>query len=395
MPVQVILPTLGEAVSEATLVRWNKKVGDPVKRGDELAMLETAKAAMPLECPENGIVLSIRVQEGTTVTSGEVLAVIGQPGEEEILPSEPRPAGGASGRPAVPAAAAPSGPPGATSRRVSPSARRLAEERGIDLDQVVSLAPGERITTEDVQRFLQAREAANSPAGPALFHRHELSPLRKAVADQMTASAREIPHFSVTREVDARPLMAFKEQARQAAGKSGVKVSLTALLVHLTAQALTKHPLLNARLERGELHVFETVNMSVAVSTPQGLLSPVLFGVEKLPLLEIARGLEDLVARARQGRLDLKEITAGTFTLSNLGMFGVSQFTPLINSPQVAILAAGAARPSSVAQPSGGTIEAPAITLTVVADHRVLDGQEVALFLATLAEAIEVGEVRL
>jgi pyruvate dehydrogenase E2 component (dihydrolipoamide acetyltransferase) len=216
-----------------------------------------------------------------------------------------------------------------------------------------------------------------------------------AIAEQMTASARDIPHFSVVREVDATRLVALKEQARQAAGEAGLKVSLTAILVHLTARALAQHPLLNARFEREQLFVYETINMAVAVSTPQGLLAPVLFGAEKLSLLEVARGLEELVTRARLGRLDLKEISAGTFTLSNLGMFGVKEFTPLINSPQVAILAAGAARPSFVARPRAEAGQASTLTLTLVADHRVLDGQEVALFLATLTEGIETGEINL
>jgi pyruvate dehydrogenase E2 component (dihydrolipoamide acetyltransferase) len=394
MAVQVILPTLGEAISEATLVRWNKKVGDSVHRGDELADLETAKATMPLESPANGVLLSIQIQEGNTVASGEVLAVIGQPGEEVTLAQEPGRPRPESGPPAPSAATREVGPAAGPPRRVSPAARRMAEEHGIDLDRIVPLAPDARVTTDDVVKFLQLQVAEGTPTGPALFHRHELSPIRKAIAEQMTASAREIPQFSVVREVDATELVAFKERAGQGVAAAGVKLSLTALLVHLTARALARHPLLNARFERGQLFVYEAINMAVAVSTPQGLLAPVLFGVEMKSLDQVASGLEDLVTRARLGRLDLKEVTAGTFTLSNLGMFGVDQFTPLINSPQVAILGIGAARPSSVARPREEARETSAITLTLVADHRVLDGQEVALFLSTLGEAIETCEVK-
>jgi pyruvate dehydrogenase E2 component (dihydrolipoamide acetyltransferase) len=428
MPIQIIVPTLGEAVSEATLVDWSKNEGESVRRGDEIAELETEKANLSLECPANGILLSILVHPGDVVKPGQVLALVGEPGEG-VSASPPWEQPGELSPPSTPAQTDEGGEAAyERAERVSPAARRLARKLGIDLFKVTPSKPGARITSEDVDRF--AVQGSGSGGRPALpFHRVELSRIQKAVAARMMESASQIPQFSVSMDADATRLIEVKHEL----ASQNIQASFSALLIYLTARALRDHPLLNARFERDSVLVYEAVNMAVAVATEGGLLAPVLHGVEKLSLPDIIQQLAELLPAARENRLSLEQVSGATFTLSNLGTHGVRQFVPLVYPPQSAILGVGAAHQvvsfaGSKARAAdvrriGGTAtfarwestayddSAPAnidyfdrrtsptqdqgievrwiMTLTVSADHRVLDGEAAALFLASLCKKIE------
>lgn len=387
MATQVLVPILGEAIGEARLVAWLKHAGDAVRRGDELAELETDKASLMIECPSDGVLLEIRVPAGEMVATGQVLAQVGRPGDEVV-------AAGASSVPAggVPAPETSAMSPGAPlmrnaqpeRRRISPAARRMARELNVDVDRLAPSRPGARITTSDVTRLLES-ERATSGAAPQLPQRRvPLSETQRVMAARMAQSAREIPQFSVSMEVDASHLL----REKQTLSGEDAPVSVTALLIYLAARALARHPLLNARFDQDGIILYDTVNMGVAVASPQGLVVPVIHGAEKLELVELSRRLAALAQTARSGGLVLAQVSDGTFTLTNLGMYGVSQFAPLVNPPQAAILGAGVAHP--VVEPTAeGTRHIQRMTLTVSADHRVVDGAAVALFLSDLRHEIE------
>ncbi len=399
MATQVIVPVMGEAVGEARIAVWFKQAGEPVRRGDELAELETDKATLTLECPADGVLLEILIGAGAMVATGQLLARIGRPGEQAPVGAAPGalPAGQAAElAPEAPAemtaaAAADSTPaaPAEERRRISPAARRLARRLGIDAADLTASKPGARITTQDVTRLSEAAGAVTSgdsqSGGGSLPQRRVLlNEIQRVMGARMAQSAREIPQFSVAMEVDATRLLQVKQELAHAEKA----VSFTALLVLLAARALRRHPLLNARFDDDAVILFETVNMGVAVSSPQGLVVPVLHGVEQLDAPALARRLDELVQTARSGRLALAQVSNGTFTLSNLGMYGVSRFVPLVNPPQVAILGVAGIQPV-VLPAAAGTRHIQRMSMTVSADHRVVDGAAVALFLQDLQHTIE------
>jgi pyruvate dehydrogenase E2 component (dihydrolipoamide acetyltransferase) len=385
MATQVLVPVMGEAIGEARLVTWLKRVGDPVRRGDELAELETDKAVLMLECPADGVLLEILAAEGVMVTTGQLLAQVGRLGEHAPASAAPAESPDASAV-EVAAAKVDSSPPAAAGerQRISPAARRLARQLGIDAAGLSAPQPGARITTHDVTRLAEASAGGRAGSGRLPQRRVLLNEIQRVMASRMAQSAREIPQFSVAIEVDATRLLQVKQEL--AGGEAAI--SFTALLVHLAARVLRQHPLLNARFDGDGVIVFETVNMGVAVASPQGLVVPVLHGVEKSGLAVLGRQLASLAQSARNGRLSLEQVSDGTFTLSNLGMYGVSQFVPLVNPPQVAILGVAGTQPV-VLPAAAGTRHIQRMILTVSADHRVVDGAAAASFLHDLRHEIE------
>lgn len=390
-------------MATARLAAWLKRAGDAVKRGEDLVELETDKAVLMLECPADGVLLEIVVEAGVEVSTGELLAYVGRPGEA-VRPAQ---SAGASAPAAPPLSAAlPAAPPvpviatmapepaagtPALRRRISPAARRMARTLNLDLTRIEPARPGGRLTTLDLQRFLAGGPA---PASRLPAQRVPLTSTQRTMAGRMLESAREIPQFSVTLHADAAALLAAKARLQA----EGHRCSLTVLLVQLTARTLLRHPLLNARFDSDALFLFETVNLGVAVDAPNGLVVPVLHGAERLGVLDLAQSLADLAASARSGRLALAQISDATFTLSNLGMLGVSQFTPLVNPPQAAILGIGAVEPAvipTVTPTGGGTRHVQRMALTVSADHRVADGAAAARFLGDLRQAIETATLEL
>jgi pyruvate dehydrogenase E2 component (dihydrolipoamide acetyltransferase) len=264
--------------------------------------------------------------------------------------------------------------------RVSPAARRMARAHGLDLAPLAAAKGAGRVTSEDVARAVEKRRVAQ--------RRLLLSANQRVMAARMTQSAQETPQFSVAIHVEAGPLL----EVKQALTATGGRVSLTALLAHLLGRVILKHPLLNARFDGDAITIFETANIGVAVAAPGGLVVPVLHGVERMALGDVGRRLGELAAAARAGVLTPDEVSGGTFTLSNLGMYGVSAFVPLVNPPQSAIL--GVAAVEGVVVPSeGGTRHVQRMTLTLSADHRVVDGAYAAAFLQELRAVIEEAQI--
>lgn len=405
MATQMIVPILGESIQEATLTRWLKAAGEPVRRGEEIAEIETAKASMTLECPANGVLLEIRAAEGSLISTGDLLAWIGQPGEEIAEPPAARDqlltdSHGSirikhDGVTIYNQAGAGKEPAERQSRRISPAAKRMARELGLDPEQIQPATRGGRVMTEDVQRAYAASQqrasletAQASEATTFIRRAMELSEARRLTGQRMLASAQQIPQFSVSVEADVTRLLRIREALNQGGRSAAERISVTAMLVYLCGRALVKNPQFNATYEDDSAWLYENVNIAVAAATRRGLVAPVIQRVEQLGLGEIARQLNRLVEEARGGQLKLGQLQNATFTLSNLGMKRVSQFVPLVTPPQVAVLGVGAARPL-ILPDEGGTRFVQAMTLTVSADHRVVDGSDAAQFLEDLCRETE------
>lgn len=389
MASKLVLPFLGESINEAVISRWLKKAGDPVNRGEVIAELETDKATMELEAPEAGALLKVFVEEGERAHTGDLLAWIGKPGET----IQGAPASGPSHR------VAPAGVPPvpqvvpiavvAVRQRISPLARKIAKANRIALSHLSPSRPGARIVKEDVERYLRAKQepgeesSASPTAGLPAYH-IQFNETRRVTARRMTESA-QIPQFSISMDVE---MSAFLSVLKELETK-GTKISMTALLAYLLAPALRQHPWLNARFDGDGILVFETIHLAVAAATGQGLTVPVLHGLECLALSEINSQLAEKADRARRGQLSLEDLSGSTFTLSNLGMYQVKEFIPLVNPPQAAILGVGAVRSQVLPLDTGGTRHVQVMTQTLSADHRVLDGAQAAEFLSTLKKAIE------
>lgn len=391
MSTKIILPTLGESISDAVLVRWLKKEGDAVQRGEEIAELETAKANIPLECPINGILLKIVVEEGKTVITGQLLAIVGSVDETVVIPEELQPFKLQKEPKSISSEEVMSSIPSATimNKQVSPLARRRAEELGIDINLVISNIPKFRITSEDVERYATEHQVVKKSTLRIPYHRMPINTVHRTVAQKMVESAREIPQFSVELEVEVDRFSIILEELNALTTPKGVKVSVTSLLAYLAARVIQKHPLVNARYHQDGILVYDTINIAVAISTLEGLTSPVIYGLEHCSLTAIACRLAEITERAKTGKLVINDVNDSTFTLSNLGMHGVIRFVPLINPPHAAILGVSAIRPVVIPQGEDGIRQAHVIGLVLVGDHRVLDGVYAAEFLYTLKDVIE------
>lgn len=382
MATEVRLPHLGESIDSAVLVAWHKQVGDAIQRGDELADLETDKATLPLEAPKNGVLLAIVAAEGETVGIGDLLTVIGREGEswspESGFPEKP-PAAAPPVNSTVFIPSTDAEPPAKI--KISPVARRKARELSVDLASVVP-ADGIKISGADVEAHARQTAGTGNSTGR---RRIQLSQSKRLTGQRMLESARHVPQFALTIDVDARNLLKHREQAQSA----GNKVSLTALLIHATAMTLRDHPLLNASFEDDGITVFDAINVGVATAAEDGLRVPVIHDADKLSVTALDGRLGELAKKGRENRLSLAEVSGGTFTVSNLGMTGVTHFTPLVNPPQSAILGVAAARSLLIPGADGRGEIARMIALTLACDHRVLDGAEAAAFLASLRNAVE------
>ncbi|MDR7484679.1 MAG: dihydrolipoamide acetyltransferase family protein [Armatimonadota bacterium] len=375
MPTDVIMPALGVAQETGKVLRWLRREGDIVRQGEPLLEIETDKATVELEAPASGLLSAISAAEGETVPVGRTIAHILGPGETQAAP------------PVAPSPPPPASAP-ATSARVaaSPKARRLARERGIALAGVVGSGPGGAVLASDVAR-LSTHAAVPRQAGASVPEASvpALGTIWRLMAERTTSSWTTAPHFFLLREVDATRLIAWRETYQK---RVGTEVTYTDLLVRLVSTALGAHPHLNARWDAGHIVFHEAIHIGVAVATEAGLVVPVIHDAGRLSVAEIARRRAELVERARAGRLRPDDIQGGTFTISNLGMYGVDAFVAIINPPQAAILAVGRIA-GRVVPVDGQPAVRPMMLLCLSCDHRVVDGVRGAQFLAALVDLIE------
>jgi pyruvate dehydrogenase E2 component (dihydrolipoamide acetyltransferase) len=395
---EVILPRLGQGMESGTIVRWLKSEGEAVEKGEPLFELDTDKVTQDVEAETSGVLLKIAVEEGE-VPVGQTVAFIGAEGEDvpEVAspaPAEPSPETASNSLLQAEQEQEPAPAPSENGRvKASPLARRLARERGIDLAKLHGTGPEGRIVAEDVERA-EAGAPATAPASNSLLQapvatgeveRVPLTNIRKTIARRLT-EAWQIPVFQLQTSADMTRVNALVARLRER--DPDLRVTVTDVLTKVCAQALMRHPEVNAEFTEDAILLHPAANVGLAVAAPQGLVVPVIHGAERLSLTGISRVRADIVGRAREAKLRAEDIEGGTFTISNLGMYAVESFTAVLNPPQAAIVAVGATEERVVAA-DGEPAVRPMVTLTATFDHRAVDGAPAAAFLQTLKESLE------
>jgi pyruvate dehydrogenase E2 component (dihydrolipoamide acetyltransferase) len=371
---RILMPRLSLTMKEGTVTQWLKKEGDTVKKGEPLVEVLSEKATYEVEAPASGVLRKILAEEGTDMPVAGTLGIITAPDEE--LPEIEV----AAAPPAVEAEEAVAVPERKLKERIerriiaSPAAKRLAMEHGIDLTQIRGSGPDGRIVEEDVRRLIEEMTTM-----PRVREAIPLTGIRKTAAERVSLSAQTAPQSTITMEVNMSNAAKLREK---------VGVSYTDMLVKAVAKALTEHPIINSTLEREQIKIFAGVNIGVAVATEMGLIVPVIHNANEKSLKEISSMLKELVAKAKQSKLAKEELTGGTFTITNLGMYGVDVFTPIINPPETAILGVGrvAEKPLVVEEQ---IVVRPLMQLSLTFDHRVVDGAPAAQFLQKIKKFLE------
>ena len=396
MAISVVMPALEMAQETGKLVSWKKKEGEPVKKGEMLLEVETDKAVVEIEAAGDGLLAGVTAKEGDVVPVGHTIAWLLKPGEAVPASGGPPAQTGRKmdAAPAAAAAAAPAAaePPSAAGARISPKARRLAREHGVDIAALRGSGPGGEILADDI---LAAAKAGGTPAPSAppqaapSVDAGTVTSIGRIMAERTTQSWTTVPHFFVARDVDATSLNAARERLIPVIEKShGVKVTHTDLLVVAVARALRQHPRMNGSWTNGAIALNADVNVALAMAVENAVVTAVIRNADRSPLGAIAKQRRELAERARAGKLQPADITGATFTISNLGMFSVDAFTAIIVPPQAGILAVGAITDRVVAV--GGMIGVrPMMTLTLSSDHRLVDGARAAQFLNDVVTALQ------
>ena len=404
MATKVHMEALSPTMEEGRLVKWTKQEGDAVKSGDTLAEVETDKAVMELVARADGQLLKVMVPEGTTVPVGNVVAWIGKPGEkvdgagsgEQRAVQPPKPAPPAAMPIAAPAApAAPVAPADATRVKASPLAKRIAKEAGVDLKLVQGSGPGGRVIKRDVEAgATQVRAVVPAPRSPlpapsgAPYEDVPLTQIRKTIAKRLAASLGPIPHFFLTTEIDMERAAEAREALNKQLGEEGGKISFNDIIIKAVALALVQHRACNAWFQEDHIRYWNEVHIGMAVAIEDGLITPVIRNADRKSLREIGAESRELAGRARNRRLKPEEYTGATFSVSNLGMFDIDQFTAVINPPEAGIVAIGSIVAKPVAE-GDGVVVRRRLRMTMSCDHRVIDGATGAVFLKTLKQMLE------
>ena len=428
MATKVHMEALSPTMEEGQVVKWLKGEGDAVARGDILAEIETDKATMELVARGEGVLRKVFVGEGVAAPVGDVIAIIAAKGEDIAAmvaglggggapvadgggaeeagagagaASDPAPAAPAAttAAPSARTATPPPAPPTTPGRvKASPVARRLARDAGLDVATLQGSGPGGRVIKRDVEAAARAAEAAATTPAPAVtawpapadteFEDTPLSQMRKTVARRLAESLGPVPHFFLTVDVDMKRALAARKRVNELLAARGAKASINDLVIKAAAVALIHHPECNAWWQGDSIRRFNRVHIGVAVAVPDGLITPVIRDAHAKGLGQISTEVRELAGRARDKRLQPHEYTGSTFSISNLGMFGIEEFTAVINPPEAGIIAVGAVEERPVAV-GGEVVVRPRMRVTMSCDHRVIDGAQGARFLATLKSFLE------
>jgi pyruvate dehydrogenase E2 component (dihydrolipoamide acetyltransferase) len=428
VPTPIIMPKFGFNQETSEILEWLKKEGDAVDKGDPVAVVSTEKVSMEVEAPESGLLAGFLYKVGETVNVASVIAYVVKAGEklEGLVP--------APGKPKIEDKEDKKGNVEDNNPLITPLAAKLARESGVDIGTLTGSGPGGRVTREDVEKAANKKQNLAStgkiPATPAAkrvaaesgislgnvsasrpdglvlsadvlrgqknsssaikMDQHggnvPFSGMRKAIAMNMQRSYQEIPHITLTYEVDMQAASQLRDKVVQSSGK---KISFTALIVKAIAWALSRNPMVNSRLETDQIVLLPSINIGIAVALETGLIVPVLHDANLKNISEINVEIEEMTSRALSNKLRQSDLQGSTFTISNLGMYGVDKFTSIINPPEVAILAVGRIRKQFIADEMGQPILHPMASLTLSADHRVLDGVVAARFMSDLRDCLE------
>ena len=387
---EVTMPSMGADMTEGTIVKWLKNEGDEVKRGDKLAEIETDKTVVEMECYNDGILKKIIVQEGQAVPVGDLIAYIGDAGDEV-----PEGSSNAINNTAPESTNStetvenqtPNPSPSIGKVKASPIAKKLATELGVDLTSINGSGPGGRITREDVEEASKGSASGDSIQGSEDSNSVPLTPMRKAIAGVVSKSKSEIPHFYISNIADMSEVIKMRSEFNE---KNSVKVSVNDIVLFAVTQALKKFPKFNSSFNDGNLIEHKNINVGMAIALPVGLIVPAVLGCEDKSLTEISDSAKDLASRAKGSGSPLtqEENNGATFSVSNLGMFDIDEFVAIIVPPQSAILSVGKANDEVIVK-EGNMVISKIMKMTLSVDHRVNDGAEAAMFLGELKEILE------
>jgi 2-oxoglutarate dehydrogenase E2 component (dihydrolipoamide succinyltransferase) len=398
MTIEVRVPQLPESVADATLVTWHKKPGDTVSRDENLVDLETDKVVLEVPAPTAGVLAEIKLKDGTTVTSGQLLALIE---ESAAVPGAGTGAGTGASAPAITAAAAAT--PGAdTGVKLSPAAKRVAEENKLDPKALAGAGRGGRVSKSDVVNFLAGKETsfAAPPAPPApppapgrrggrVDQRVPMTRLRARIAERMVQAQATQALLTSFNEVDLHAVNELRSRYKDSFEKQhGIKLGFMSFFTKACVEALRKFPAVNASVEVNDIVYHEYFDVGVAVSTDRGLIVPVLRDADQLTFADIEKSIGNFAARARAGSITMEEMTGGTFTITNGGVFGSLLSTPIVNAPQSAILGMHKIQERPVAV-DGQVVIRPMMYIALTYDHRIIDGREAVQFLVTVKQCLE------
>jgi len=407
MRIEVKVPQLPESVAEATLVNWHKKAGEAVKRDENLIDIETDKVVLELPAPGDGVIVEITRPDGSTVTSNDVIAVIDTDGKADGA-ARAAPAAAAGPAPAAAASAAPAVTPAAASATPLPAARKMMADQGVDPATVTGTGRGGRILKEDVVQTVASRgqpagmaaapPAAAKPAAPkppsaSVGARPEqrvpMSRLRTRIAERLVQSQSTAAILTTFNEVNMQPVIDLRNRYKDRFEKEhGVKLGFMGFFVKAAVHALKKYPLVNASIDGADIVYHGYYDIGIAVGSPRGLVVPIIRDADQLSIADIEKTIADFGKRAQEGKLTVEELTGGTYTISNGGVFGSMLSTPIINPPQSAILGVHATRDRPVAE-NGQVVVRPINYLAQSYDHRIIDGREAVLSLVAIKEALE------
>jgi len=376
------------------VAKWHKKEGDRVEKGEVILEVSTEKITYKVEAPESGVLRKILMQPGTKVPIGTPLCIIAAPDEDISELLKEAPSAPAAEKPAqpeakpAPVAAKPAGEE--VLIKATPIAKKIAKEHGIDLALVTGTGPGGRIIEKDVLDFIEGQKAvrAKPTAEAAQLKRIALSDVRQVIAERMSTSWQNSPMVTLNADVDCTLLKKLREDLKSSFKEKGLNLSYNYILMKACAVALKEQQMLNSYLEGNEVVLYDEINIGLAVATEEALLVPVVKDVAGKSLYEIASDGDALIEKARKGELAIDDVTGGTFTITNLGMFGVRDFTPIINPPQCAILGVGEMKDRPCVC-DGQIIVKPMMVLSLTFDHRIVDGAQGAMFIRRVKELLE------
>ncbi|MED5523859.1 2-oxoglutarate dehydrogenase complex dihydrolipoyllysine-residue succinyltransferase [Gallaecimonas pentaromativorans] len=390
MSIEIKVPVLPESVADATIATWHKKPGEAVSRDENLVDIETDKVVLEVPAPEDGVLGEILFEEGATVTAEQVIAILKAGAAPAAAPAAAADAPKAEA--AAPAAAASSDE---TSDVLSPSVRRALAEKGLSPDGIKGTGVGGRITKEDVDNYIKngAAKAAPAAAAPAMSERSEkrvpMTRLRKTIAKRLLDAKNNTAMLTTFNEVNMKPIMSLRKQYQEIFEKKhGIKLGFMSFYVKAVVEALKRFPDVNASIDGDDIVYHNYFDVSIAVSTPKGLVTPVLRDADQMGLADIEKAIRDLAIKARDGKLSIEDMTGGNFTITNGGVFGSLMSTPIINPPQSAILGMHAIKDRPMAV--NGQVEIlPMMYLALSYDHRIVDGRESVGFLVTIKDMLE------
>jgi len=381
MTIEVKVPVLPESVEDATIAGWHKQPGDTIRRDENLVDLETDKVVLEVPAPADGTVKEIKAAEGDTVNSDDIIAIIEEGVVEAAVEQDPQPAEKAPATPATPAPAE-SAPSATDSPKLSPSARRVAEEENVDPGSVAGTGRGGRVTKGDVLKFIQG-------GGSRLEERVKMTRLRSRVAERMKEAQNTAAILTSFNEVDLKAVMDLRRKYQeQFTARHGIKLGLMSFFVKACCEALRKHPVVNASIDGDEIVYHNYQDIGIAVSTERGLMVPVIRNAENMGLADIEQSIAHFAQKARDGSISLEDLQGGTFSITNGGVFGSLVSTPLLNPPQSAILGMHTIKERPVVV-DGEIVARPMMFLAISYDHRLIDGKDAVQFLVAVKETLE------